>query len=219
MSSCFAAVATALLVITFATAYAVATTDEPPYVVTEWHGTTRCEEGDVNALFKYKGVWHLLHQFRNRPRTSIGHQSSSDLLRWKRLPDALESGNATDQQCYDGGVSLVPRPGGGGIQPLLMIDGGCGQKKEGSGGFCMESGGQVDTGGVTAWPQDPTDPNLTAWTRNPGPTSWEPCNGSAWPSPIFYNEHTKRYNLVAVRSQGEARFEAMDSTFTRWKMA
>ena len=80
------------------------------YVVSEWHAGTRCEEGDVNALFRYGDTWHVMHQFRDRPRTSIGHQTSTDLLHWRRIADALESGNATNQQCYDGGVSLVPHP-------------------------------------------------------------------------------------------------------------
>ena len=186
------------------------------YVVSEWHAGTRCEEGDVNALFRYGGTWHVMHQFRNRPRTSIGHQTSTDLLHWRRIADALESGNATNQQCYDGGVSLVPHPrANGGMQPLLMIDGGCARLNV-SGPFCMESNGQ-NTGGVTAFPADASDPNLTTWVRQGnGPTRWEPCNGSAWPSPIWQNPITKKWELTAVRGNDQARFEAADATFTNW---
>ena len=194
---------------------AVALASDPNYTVSEWHAGTRCEEGDVNALFSYRGRWHLMHQFRDRPRTSIGHQASSDLLHWRRLSDALESGNATNQQCYDGGVSLVPHPGGGGMQPLLMIDGGCARLNV-SGSFCMESTGQ-NTGGVTAFPADPSDPDLTTWVRQgTGPTEWLPCNGSAWPSPIWQNPITEKWELTAVRGNDQARFEAADASFTKW---
>ena len=67
------------------------------YTVSHWHAGTRCEEGDVNAIFSFRGIWHIFHQFRNRPRTSIGHQVSTDLVHWTRLPDALESGAASDE--------------------------------------------------------------------------------------------------------------------------
>lgn len=86
---------------------AAATAARGEYVVSRWHGGTRCEEGDVNAIFSFRGVWHIFHQYRNRPHTSIGHQTSTDLLHWSRLPDALEAGATGDQQCYDGGVGRL----------------------------------------------------------------------------------------------------------------
>ena len=103
--------------------------------------------------------------------------------------------------------------------PMLMIDGGCARKgRKKNGAACMESSGN-DTGGVIAFPSDPfADANLTTWDRL-GPTRWEPCNASAWPSPIWLNPHTHRFNLLAVHGFGEARFEAEDESFTRWKMA
>ena len=81
----------------------------------------------------------------------------------------------------------------------------------------MESSGN-DTGGVIAFPSDPfADANLTTWDRL-GPTRWEPCNASAWPSPIWLNPHTHRFNLLAVHGFGEARFEAEDESLQggRW---
>lgn len=187
------------------------------YTVSEWHAGTRCEEGDVNAIFSFRGVWHILHQYRDRPHTSIGHQTSTDLLHWARQPDALESGSQADEQCYDGGASLVPQPGTGRQVPLLMIDGGCAKKGESRGAACMESTGN-DTGGVIAFPASPfADVNLTVWDRI-GPTIWEPCNASAWPSPIWFNAHTHKFNLLAVHGFGEARFEAEDESFTKWKL-
>lgn len=182
-----------------------------------WHANTRCEEGDVNAIFRFRGIYHIFHQFRNRPHTSIGHQASTDLLHWHRLPDALESGASGDEQCYDGGASLVPHSRTGRPAPMLMIDGGC-AKKGPPGPACMESSGN-NTGGVIAFPTDMDgDPNLTKWERI-GPTSWRPCKSSAWPSPIWLNPVTHKFNLLAVHGFGEARFEAEDESFTRWKLA
>ena len=87
---------------------------------------------------------------------------------------------------------------------MLMIDGGCARKgRKKNGAACMESSGN-DTGGVIAFPSDPfADANLTTWDRL-GPTRWEPCNASAWPSPIWLNPHTHRFNLLAVHGFSEA---------------
>ena len=61
------------------------------YTVSEWHAGTRCEEGDVNALFQYEGVWHLMQQWHARPLTSVGHTVSPTLLRWHRVKDVLSA--------------------------------------------------------------------------------------------------------------------------------
>ena len=80
------------------------------------------------------------------------------------------SGAGGDQQCYDGSSSLVTvgGPGSGTLTPMLMIDGGCGEKGPGSHG-CMESSGNGSTGGVTAFPADLADPDLREWRRSAGP--------------------------------------------------
>lgn len=98
---------------------------------------------------------------------------------------------------------------------MLMIDGGCAKKSIG-GANCMESSGN-NTGGVIAFPSDWADPNLTTWDRV-GPTTWHPCNASAWPSPIWLNPVSHKYNLLAVHGAGEARFEATDESFLSWKL-
>ena len=184
-----------------------------PWPEASYHLPTRCEEGDVNALFRFNGTWHLMSQWALRPHTSVGHMWSTDLLHWTRVPDVL--GGGTDEQCYDGSASLVEREGV--LQPMLMIDGGCGKKGPG-GSPCMESSGNGSTGGVTAFPIDLADPTLTNWTKV-GPTLFEGCAGSAGPSPIWQNAVTGAHNLVAIHGRGEARFEALDGTFTRWRMA
>eukprot|EP00039_Didymoeca_costata_P022866 m.5391 g.5391 ORF g.5391 m.5391 type:complete len:723 (-) comp3294_c0_seq1:94-2262(-) len=178
-----------------------------------WHLPARCEEGDVNALFKYNGNWHLMQQWALRPHTSVGHSVSSDLLHWRRVSDVLQSGAANNQQCYDGSASLVMLSNGT-LSPFLMIDGGCGKYVEGN-KPCMESAGNGSTGGVTAFPNDLNDPNLENWTVR-GPTYFEGCDGSTGPSPIWKNGNT--YNLIAIHGKGEARFVSLDESLTKWKM-
>lgn len=188
----------------------------PPYASALWHLPARCEEGDVNALFEFEGTWHLMQQWKARPRTSIGHAVSTDLLRWARLPDVLSSGQGSDEQCYDGSSSIVVRHGV--RTPMLMIDGGCGEKGAGSIG-CMESHGDGSTGGVTAFPRDLADVNLSHWERSRGPTVFVGCDGSAGPSPILLNAATGRHQLIAIHGVNEALFEALDDTFTKWTMS
>ena len=82
----------------------------------------------------------------------------------------------------------------------------------------MESSGNA-TGGVVAFPDDLNDPNLTLWRKH-GPTVFEGCDNSAGPSPIWYNKARSTYNLIAIHPRvGEARFESMDDSLTRWRMA
>jgi len=199
---------------------APAPTPAPPPHEPVWHLPARCEEGDVNALFQFNGTWHLFQQWHARPQTSVGHAVSEDLLHWRRLPDALASGAGGDQQCYDGSSSLVTvgGPGSGTLTPMLMIDGGCGEKGPGSHG-CMESSGNGSTGGVTAFPADLADPDLREWRRSAGPTVFQGCDGSAGPSPILVNPVTGARQLIAIHGGGEALFEALDDTLTAWRMA
>ena len=122
---------------------------------------------------KWEGQWHLMQQWHARPAISVGHSVSADLLHFVRLPDALFSGKTSDQQCYDGSSSVTPRG------PMLMIDGGCGFHNASTPhqSRCMESSGD-DTGGITAWPEDLQDPNLTVWKKQ-GPTKWVHCDGAS----------------------------------------
>ena len=176
-----------------------------------WHLPARCEEGDINALFQYNGVWHLMQQWHARPATSVGHAVSTDLLRFGRVSDVLKSGAGGSQQCYDGSSSITSKG------PMLMIDGGCGFYTKGlDQKGCMESSGH-DTGGVTAWPTDLSDVNLTVWKKQ-GPTKWKDCLGASGPSPTWKNPVTGKHELVAIGGGNhDALFEATDDTLTSWE--
>jgi hypothetical protein len=156
-----------------------------------------------------------MQQWALRPATSVGHAVSPDLLHWNRVDDVLASGMTGDQQCYDGSASIVRRDGT--VTPMLMIDGGCGKRIGGS-HPCMESSGNGSQGGVTSFPDDLSDPKLVHWTKI-GPTTFEGCDGSAGPSPIWQNTVNGKFNLLAIHGGGEARFSATDNSLTSWKMA
>jgi hypothetical protein len=81
----------------------------------------------------------------------------------------------------------------------------------------MESSGNGSTGGVTAFPANLSDPNLTVWVRS-GPTVFVGCDGSAGPSPIIVNPVTQTPQLIAIHGHGEALFEATSPSLTEWAM-
>ena len=58
--------------------------------------------GDPNGAFWYKGCYHLMYLYRNPKGFCWGHVSSTDLLDWRRHPDALGVG-PNDTGCFSGG--------------------------------------------------------------------------------------------------------------------
>ena len=100
---------------------------------------------------------------------------------------------------------------------MLMIDGGCGKQGPGT-SPCMESRGNGSTGGVTAWPEDLSDPLLTNWTKR-GPTVFVGCGGASGPSPVRHNAQTGAHELIAIRGGHEALFVATDGSLAAWALA
>ncbi len=168
---------------------------------TSWPGGVN----DVNAVFQYQGVWHVMHQCDGGdagvpcgggwegptkhpdPRTqtyyhSWGHVVSTDLVRWKRLPDALvpNTTNFEHGADCDGSVSFPP-----GLGPVMMYGPGCGYHgpDDTSGRLGL---GDAPVVGV-ALPENASDPELTQWVKSPdAPVSFAatspPCSfaGSVW---------------------------------------
>lgn len=153
-----------------------------------------------------------MQQWHARPASSVAHSVSDDLLRFARVADALQAGLTADQQCFDGSSSITA------AGPMLMIDGGCGFYNASAGDEpCMESQGH-DSGGVTAWPANLSDVNLTVWEKR-GPTRFEDCGGATGPSPIWRSQATGKHLMVAIAGDhaGDALFEAIDETLTSWR--
>ena len=66
---------------------------------------------DSNAIFEHKGIFHVMHQTPTRKplqpalrdyHAAWGHVVSRDLVRWKRLPDALSPGPRGTYDGHDG---------------------------------------------------------------------------------------------------------------------
>ncbi len=81
---------------------------------------------DANGLLYYQGTWHLFHQHRLPIHSGItwGHATSTDLLHWQRLPEAIkiEEGNGVAAS----GSGLVDWQNRSGLQrgehpPLLFF--------------------------------------------------------------------------------------------------
>eukprot|EP01051_Picozoa_sp_SAG22_P010135 SAG22_NODE_892_length_6646_cov_21.438369_3_plen_762_part_00 len=193
---------------------------------TSWPGGVN----DVNAVFQYKGVWHIMHQCDGGdpgvpcgggwegptkhpdPRTqrfyhSWGHVVSKDLVRWKRLADALapNTTNFEHGADCDGSVSFPA-----GVGPVMMYGPGCGYRgpdSRGEEGRLRAGLGDAPVVGV-ALPENPSDPELEHWVRSPpGPvgfaTNSPPCSfaGSVW-------QHGEHWSLICTADGTRARYTA-----------
>ena len=122
---------------------------------------------DLNALFEYKGVAHL---FRQAPHPwGWQHWTSSDWVRWTRKETALPPGAA------DGTLTLLPPPGGGEPEPIILYD--CVVSVHG----CSGPAGSHPTSASSARrrqllgdspvvgiarPDNASDPLLRSWTKD-----------------------------------------------------
>jgi hypothetical protein len=189
---------------------------------TSWPGGVN----DVNAVFQYHGLWHIMHQCDGGdsgvpcgggwegptkhpdPRTqgyfhSWGHVVSKDLVRWKRLADALapNSTNFEHGADCDGSVSFPA-----GVGPVMMYGPGCGYR--GPDGRAGRLGlGDAPVVGV-ALPANSSDPELKRWVRSPpGPVAFAasspPCSfaGSVW-------QHGDHWSLICTADGTRARYTA-----------
>ena len=198
---------------------------------------------DANAIFEHAGVYHVMHQTPERAhppqhglkdyRAAWGHVVSRDLVRWRRLPDALSppakgkhSYDSHDGDC-DGWVSL---PSESGLPTPLMT----------FGPDCARGLGSNDAPRVgLAWPKNASDPYLTEWVKDAAnPVTFgkgRPCSftGSVWrngrSSSAASGANTTYSMICAVNSLKNAwgRYEThdpklhgpwtlVDPSFTTW---
>ena len=163
---------------------------------------------DVNALFKWKDVWHVFHQ-RN---SGWGHLVSSDLATWERLPDALLG----DGGAWDGSLTVVD-----GV-PTILFD--CTDVA-----VCQPAGASNDPPIIgVARPKNASDPNLTHWVKdaqNPiairnltkgyaGPSNlWRDAPGGAWRMEMILGG-----DIEEVERGHTALFESTDPTLHAWEL-
>lgn len=60
--------------------------------------------GDPNGAFFIDGLYHLMYLYKNSKTNAFhwGHMTSTDMLHWRHLPDAIFSDEG-DEGCYSGG--------------------------------------------------------------------------------------------------------------------
>lgn len=184
---------------------------------------------DANAIFLYKGIYHLMMQAGGGIWT---HSVSNDLTRWYHLIDALGSGgpNITfpDKGPCDGSLSFpdLGAPPYNGSTPVIIYDADCGaplpkNETPPSGPFSRHHvPGDVARLEV-ARPHDPTDPYLTRWEKTvPGPVSFDglPC---AFPSRVWKSEIGDYWNMLCDvdGEQPWARYTSDSPSLMRWKLA
>ena len=171
-----------------------------------------CCVNDVNGIFTYKGVHHVMHQ---HGFLSIAHVVSTDLVRWYRVKDAVGGNPWKNGNAWDGGVSLLPEP----IGPIILYD------------------SPPEPSNISlARAADPDDPFLVEWTKA-GPLvhndPWHLDMGGQrvdFPSNVWRNEALDHWNmLINVRmpnvsshdphAMNTARFQTKNASLEQWELA
>ena len=120
---------------------------------------------DVNGLMEYpEGTYHLFHQYGHSLVGGNGwaHSVSSDLVRWRNLPNALEADRWYDRTgAWDGSLTLSPDVNDG--VPVIVYDTNPGKNISTSRGPAL--GKDPPHVGI-ARPADLTDPLLLHWIKD-----------------------------------------------------
>ncbi len=169
---------------------------------------------DANAIFQYKGQWHVMHQAN---WTDWAHLVSSDLVKWTRIPSALSPNGD-----WDGSLTLLDG------KPVIMYD--CYNipdclplNKTTTNGYHTEISaprlGDPPHVGV-AWPVDLADPNLTSWAKDPhNPIAFPGMRGGfAGPSNLWHGPGGET-NMAMALGRSVARFETTDERLHNWTVA
>ena len=120
---------------------------------------------DGNAIFRYKGVWHAMHQAN---WTDWAHLVSTDLAHWSRISSALSPNGD-----WDGSLTLLPDG-----QPVILFD--CYNVPDCNGSVLTRTSRRQAPRPSTqrpepndhplvgvARPSNISDPNLTKWHKDP----------------------------------------------------
>jgi len=170
---------------------------------------------DANAVFPYKGTWHIMHQAN---WTDWAHLVSTDMVRWTRLPSALAPNGD-----WDGSLSLV-----NGV-PVIMFD--CYNIQDCNGSVVSSdrrsSFHPLDPPLIgVAHPSDLNDPNLTTWIKDPrNPISLRATDGSpistgfAGPSNLFHSPPSDALSFVVQLGGVIGRVQSDETTLHNWTVA
>lgn len=175
---------------------------------------------DVNALFSYSGLAHLMNQ-RQMEQSAEGlagfsHLVSRDWVRWERLPNALAAGS------YDGSATVVPGSG-----PVIMFD--CATKTCPSGSNLLApstttatSGGRhpddIPVMGV-ARPANLSDPTLREWvTAGNNPIAIDVPGEFVGPSKLWHNSTGAAFVEMNSENSVIGLFSSVDPQLHSWHL-
>jgi sucrose-6-phosphate hydrolase SacC (GH32 family) len=181
---------------------------------------------DVKAIFGWTGLYHVMHMGGDPRRGGWCHLVSSDLVRWRRLLEALAPGPEFYDYfgVWDGAIS-VPADGS---PPFIMYD--CVPRAVGNASASASMRRPEDSDPpviALARATDPSDAQLRRWVKDPsnpvtvsGPIRFES------PSNVWWNTRTGAFNMdmVLLRNlSGEggttARYTTRDPAFRNWTLA
>ena len=168
---------------------------------------------DVNALFAYGGLAHVMNQ-RQEEQTEAGmagfsHLVSPDWARWLRLPNALPKGS------YDGSVTVERSLTGD--KAVVMFD--CATAD------CLPTGSPpagLGTGdspimGI-ARPANASDPMLVEWTLDPkNPIAVDKPGEACGPSQFWHHETNDTYMIMGEGGMN-ALFATNDPQLHSWRL-
>eukprot|EP01052_Picozoa_sp_SAG31_P007324 SAG31_NODE_348_length_17296_cov_5.089482_15_plen_564_part_00 len=182
---------------------------------------------DINAIFFYKGLYHAMFQERKPyPCADWAHLVSKDLVKWRRLPDAL----SPTKHGFDGGgvldgsVSLLP-----GMDPVIIYDAhgpergrDCPVKAAADMNIAVGETlaararlGDPPTLGM-AHPKDSGDAELRSWSKAKRLLTF-PRGMYSGPTRIWYNEKLKSYNLVMIDGRNaNTLYSTTDKSLQNW---
>lgn len=179
-------------------------------------GTQPTPINDVSSIIRYRGVWHVFHQFG---QCGWAHAISYDGAHWKNLrypiiPDVDPKHQYDACGCYDGSLTHHPDVNNG--NPIALYD--ISPALEPADESSIDDGERTKARSGTgdrpiqglARPADLNDPELKYWVKDHA----NPVVGSAglagYPSQIWKNgDH---WNYVA----GGTRISTEDSSFHTW---
>ena len=165
---------------------------------------------DINAIFFYRGLYHVMCQAGGGNWT---HAVSSDLSRWFRIQDALGKGAPNSSWDRDGpcdGTLSFPGDGNG---PLILYGADCADKSLGLGDFPRVGRARA---------ADPADPYLRDWIKGPENATFV-GDPASFPGKVWRSEDGSHWNVLgALRGESPwARYTAAvtDDSMLNWTLA
>ena len=171
---------------------------------------------DANAIFNYRGTWHLMHQAN---WTDWAHLVSTDLAHWTRLPSALAPNGD-----WDGTLTLLDG------KPSILYD--CANLVPG----CIPPNASVlpaESAPLHLAPNDPArvgvarpadyeDANLTKWIKDPhNPIHIQNGRPGQGPSNMWRTHDGRVTNMLMTQGRHGplVRFQSTDPTLHNWTVA